>query len=255
MSTPTFDVASRVELDEMIRELEQASTVKNTRGRNNPTTDEMRNADFRAGILRRLRAAATPKPTIPVPVIPDGPLRDLTVRVHTANANWWRDITTGERIVRNKGELIALMHTEVDEAFAGHRDDSFDDHLPHLKAAAVELADTQIRILDYAGGFGVALSGTMSNKGESDWVGVETWQDALLVIHSALSRLTEHERKGRTAEAAAALSDAFHSCERAADLIGRSDAIRLAFLEKLAYNSQRADHKHENRAKDDGKKW
>lgn len=110
----------------------------------------------------------------------------LVERIHAANARWWHN-SEGVRIDRNKGELIALMHSELSEALEGERKNKMDDHLPHRKAAEVELADAVIRIFDYAGGFGYDLGG--------------------------------------------------------------------AIVEKLAYNAKRADHKHEHRAGEHGKKF
>lgn len=114
-------------------------------------------------------------------------LNHLADRVHTANQTWWHNPSTGEKLDRNRGEMIALMHSELSEMMEGERKSLMDDHLPHRRMAEVELADLIIRALDYAGGFGYDLGG--------------------------------------------------------------------AFEEKLAYNAQRADHKPENRIKEDGKKW
>lgn len=114
-------------------------------------------------------------------------LNDLAKRVHKANEKWWRDIKTGKPIQRNKGELLALIHSEVSEALEGERKDLMDDHLPHRKMAEVELADAIIRILDYCGGFGYDIHG--------------------------------------------------------------------AFEEKMNYNAHRADHRHENRVREGGKKF
>ena len=102
-------------------------------------------------------------------------------------AGWWTDPATGQPKERNDGELIALMHSELSEALEGLRKNMNDSHLPHRKSVEVELADTLIRIFDYAGARALDLSGAMA--------------------------------------------------------------------EKLAYNQQRADHKLENRAADDGKKF
>ena len=105
----------------------------------------------------------------------------------SVNAGWWNDLTTGEKLQRNKGEMLMLMVSEIAEAMEGERKNLMDDKLPHRKMAEVELADALIRIFDYAGGFGYDVAG--------------------------------------------------------------------ALIEKLEFNAQRADHKPENRAKADGKKF
>lgn len=83
---------------------------------------------------------------------------------HEANAKWWHDIHTGERLKRNKAELIALMHSELSEMLEGVRKDSFDDKLPHRKAEEVELVDLLIRAFDYAGAHGLDLDGAYQEK-------------------------------------------------------------------------------------------
>jgi len=114
-------------------------------------------------------------------------LNRLSRLCHAANAKWWHDLDTGERLNRNKGELLCLIHSEISEAMEGERKNLQDDKLPHRKMAEVELADALIRIFDYAGAFGYDLDG--------------------------------------------------------------------ALREKMAFNAQREDHKHENRRKAGGKKW
>lgn len=91
-------------------------------------------------------------------------LNKLAQKVHKANIKWWQNIDTGVPIKRNKGELIALMHSELSEALEGERKDLMDDKLPHRKMAEVELADTIIRILDYCAGFGYDLQGAFDDK-------------------------------------------------------------------------------------------
>jgi NTP pyrophosphatase (non-canonical NTP hydrolase) len=114
-------------------------------------------------------------------------LNDYAAKCHAANVKWWQDPRTGLPIVRNKGELLMLMVSEISEAMEGERKNLMDDKLPHRKMAEVELVDALIRIFDYAGAYGFDLEG--------------------------------------------------------------------AFIEKMAYNADRKDHKHEARLLADGKKW
>lgn len=80
-------------------------------------------------------------------------LTELSTTVHQANQKWWQDIDTGAPIKRNKGELLALIHSEVSEALEGERKDLMDDKLFQYKMAPVEIVDTIIRCLDYLAGF------------------------------------------------------------------------------------------------------
>lgn len=91
-------------------------------------------------------------------------LNDYAKICHEANSKWWQDIDTGAPIKRNKGELLALVHSEISEALEGERKNLMDDKLPHRKMAEVELADALIRIFDYAAGFGYDLQGAFEEK-------------------------------------------------------------------------------------------
>jgi len=93
-----------------------------------------------------------------------GALNDLAAECHKRNAKWWHDINTGERLNRNKGELLMLIVSEISEAMEGERKGLMDDKLPHRKMAEVELADALIRIFDYAGAFGYDLDGAVAEK-------------------------------------------------------------------------------------------
>lgn len=77
---------------------------------------------------------------------------------------WWTNPETGHPKQRNKGEMIALMHSELSEALEGVRKGTQDDHLPEYDSVTVELADTIIRILDFAGGFGLPVGQALVDK-------------------------------------------------------------------------------------------
>ena len=80
-------------------------------------------------------------------------LNELSKVVHTANAKWWQDVNTGQPIKRNKGELLALIHSEISEALEGERKALMDDKLPQYPMPIVEIIDAIIRELDYLAGF------------------------------------------------------------------------------------------------------
>lgn len=94
----------------------------------------------------------------------EGPLNRLAAECHEANKHWWHHPATGERLGRNKGELLMLIVSEVSEAMEGERKGLMDDHLPHRRMAEVELADVLIRVFDYAGAFGYDLDGAVAEK-------------------------------------------------------------------------------------------
>lgn len=84
--------------------------------------------------------------------------------VHEANEKWWYDLEKHERIDRNVGELLCLIHSEISEAMEGHRKNLMDDKLPHRPMIEVELADALIRILDCAKGLRLDIGGAFIEK-------------------------------------------------------------------------------------------
>lgn len=90
-------------------------------------------------------------------------LRDICYDASVA-AGWHTNLRTGELIDRNKGEMIALIHSEITEALEGERKDLMDDKLPHRKMAEVEMADAVIRIMDYCGRWGYDIGGAIVEK-------------------------------------------------------------------------------------------
>lgn len=68
--------------------------------------------------------------------------------------------------LRNAGELIALMHSELSEGLEAIRKglDSPDSHCPDLPGISVELADTVIRIMDFGREFKLDIAGAILAK-------------------------------------------------------------------------------------------
>lgn len=59
----------------------------------------------------------------------------------------------------NKAEKIALMHSELSEVLEAIRHcDPPDDHIPEFTGQEAELADTVIRIMDYAQRYDLRLA-------------------------------------------------------------------------------------------------
>jgi hypothetical protein len=166
-------------------------------------------------------------------------LNERAKEVHAANAKWWHDLETGERIERNKGELLMLVVSEIAEAMEGERKNLMDDHLPHRKMAEVEMADAYIRLLDYAAGFGVDLR-FLNKKGEV----VENKGESLLYIVDTVTAIDYDADNINWA--ISEIQDYCHAHNY--DLEG-------AYQEKMAYNATRKDHSVEERRKENGKKF
>jgi len=173
-------------------------------------------------------------------------LNELAAQVHAANHQWWHDIHTGEPLQRNRGELLMLVITELAEAVEGIRKNLMDDKLPHRKMEEVEMADAVIRLLDFAGGFGLKLKDIpldlelvnqfSSNKAES----ILECCYAVTCIYS----------KGDALNWTSAVINfiEMYCHKHNLDLEG-------AIAEKLAYNLTRKDHSIEARKADGGKKF
>jgi hypothetical protein len=171
----------------------------------------------------------------------------LSAAIHAENAKWWIDLATGERLNRNKGELICLMHSELSEAFSGF--DEFDDHLPHRRMFDTELSDVIIRIHDYAGAFGYDLELPVVMD---DPPSIDNRMN-LLRSHEALSNLMEAERKGNREAAEYWLAVANRRIRNFAAYKGIP--LDEIIEEKRQYNRSRVDHSLAARRKAGGKKW
>jgi NTP pyrophosphatase (non-canonical NTP hydrolase) len=113
-------------------------------------------------------------------------LDDLSERCHHAAQKWWHDPKTGERLERNKGEMLMLIVSEIAEAMEGERKNLADSHLPQFRSVEVELADALIRIFDYAGAYKLSLGAAFEAKLKYN----ETRED-----HSDKARLAPNGKK------------------------------------------------------------
>jgi len=79
-------------------------------------------------------------------------------------SGWYVDLKTGDAVVRNFGEVVALMHSELSEALEAHRKGLMDDKLPHRPGIEVEFADCVIRIFDTCAALNLDLAGAIIEK-------------------------------------------------------------------------------------------
>lgn len=188
-----------------------------------------------------------------------GPLTDLVLECHGASyrGKWWHDLRTGRLLDRNGGELLMLMVSELSEAAEGDDHDLMDDKLPHRKMVEVEIADFEIRLFDFCGGFRLDLQAAFDRS--------VAFEPLLAVVHPvastpALWRIARHvcdgmeaHRKGKTEALVMSLARALRMSHWLADTQGFD--VPKARAEKLAFNAQRADHKPETRLAPGGKAY
>jgi hypothetical protein len=147
-------------------------------------------------------------------------------------------------------QKIQMTSTEIAEATEGVRKNLMDDKLPHRKMEEVELADTLIRVLD--------LGGRMDLSYVVSWIETE-WCDYKnsvgmqhLGINKALIQFADGVYKDMPAPILnASYSHIINCILKVAS--NRDYDIMPAMHEKMEFNAARADHKLENRAKENGK--
>lgn len=169
-------------------------------------------------------------------------LTELSKQIHAANAKWWTT-PDGQRIELNRYELLMLVVSELVEAMEGERKDLMDDKLPHRKMAEVEMADAAIRILDYMGGFGLSFQEEFVSQLPDNKAAALFW------ITSSISMCYYCDAENDDAYLSEAMAFIIQYCSM------HNYDLNAAAAEKVAYNRTRADHSHEERAKEGGKKF
>lgn len=193
-------------------------------------------------------------------------LTDFFLSIHAVNvkAGWWSDLQTGEPKQRNFGELAALIWSEIGEAITAAGPD---DKLPQYDGQMVEIGDALIRQADLFGSrqlgnlvAAVELTIAALEKRGVSGQSVESTQ----VIEKWLA-FFEAGRKGRIevlqhhADLFAYLIRAAQARYNAQTYMSVKPELDIAPIweilgDKVAFNTQRPDHKIENRQAEGGKK-
>lgn len=171
----------------------------------------------------------------------------LAKRVHLDNCNkgFWPDEG------RNFGEIIALMYSELTEAFEGwnvpDKSKLMDEKVPQYYNAFVEIADCAIRLLDMLGIYDSDIDtlnthdyiSTLADAADKRFV--VSWcfsfEHNLSVIGKYLGDALEADRKGRDFDRVENLEHAFMAC--IAFLEEMQQPAREIIDAKLAYNRSR----------------
>lgn len=176
----------------------------------------------------------------------------LAAEIHAANivAGWW----PANPADRNRPEILMLMVSELAEAAEGAEYDLPDDKLPDLPMFDVELADFAIRTYDLIGADAPEQVATHNffrdMVGEFRLIGIP---DGLMLLVRGVSAAMEDHRKGRLDQ----YRNNLWECLFAVYALAESRGVDLPEMirRKRAFNAIRADHKPENRAKADGKRY
>jgi hypothetical protein len=169
------------------------------------------------------------------------------------SVGWWDDPD------RCLFQTLQLVSTEIAEATEGERKDLMDDHVPHRKMGEVELADALIRLLDFGAHLNLKFEWKVDGHGwtkEACTIGKKHLAINLVLMElvKAYAMFTDEGCSGEKE----ALMNLFYSMliqtiADCAESLGYD--LEGATVDKMLYNTERLDHKRENRAASNGKKF
>lgn len=176
------------------------------------------------------------------------------IHAHNVKVGWWDN---PDECLFQKLQLVS---TEISEATEGARKDLMDTHLPEYKMEIVEYADAQIRTLDLIGKLDLTYQDDVDPH---RWCKeINTIGHQHLGINSAITS-TAHSLRDYLDGCGGImslyclesdLSIILKSIEQVAENRGFTN-LESVLYSKALYNEERADHKRENRAKENGKKF
>lgn len=184
----------------------------------------------------------------------DKKLNKLIKEVHAQNVavGWYQ---TERPLIT----LLALINSELYEALEGYRKNLKDDHLPQYDNFAVEIADAVIRLYDLMGYQNIEYDKNQSlseeilkllGKNLIEIHGKENLVPAFIMMLTLL--VLKIELHTFNEKFFIEFIDKTHYFMK--NIFGYSNFEEI-IQAKLEYNKQRADHKLENRKKENGKRF
>lgn len=169
----------------------------------------------------------------------------LMQKIHTHNVSvgWWDNTDKWTHMTK-----LMLTISEASEAMEGDRKNLKDDKLPHRDMLEVEVADVLIRALDLMGHNNTDISTNLPDLVEQSLSLMRSHQPPVPVV--LFQMCDDIIMWGRGEHSGERLIATIH----AAGVYLKLDLIG-ATREKMEFNATRADHKRENRAKENGKTY
>ena len=182
------------------------------------------------------------------------------IHEHNKQVGWWDN---ADECLYQKLQLVS---TEVAEATEGARKNLMDDHLPERPMIEVELADALIRVLDFGGRLGLTILPNPDTLAAHAWCAPEGSigkqmlginADVIYLADAYEKHLVQNIVRGDWGQSLEDLGDCYEGLIMSIQKVSDNNGCYLesAVIAKMLYNESRADHKRENRGKENGKKF